>query len=120
MSTSTLVRSLIAAGLMVLLTHPAAAANTPCSGRKGGISHCQGSTFICNDGSVSGSKRNCSAEFGGGASSEALGLLGTGDAEMAPTADQADCSCRSGRYCVGPKGGHYCMTDGGRKSYLRN
>ena len=45
-----------------VLFQPAVASNTPCSGRKGGISHCQGSTFICNDGSVSASKRNCSAQ----------------------------------------------------------
>lgn len=41
------------------------AANTPCSGSKGGISHCQGETFICNDGSVSASKKSCQAVFGG-------------------------------------------------------
>lgn len=31
----------------------------PCSGKKGGISHCQGSKFVCNDGSISGSKKVC-------------------------------------------------------------
>ena len=35
--------------------------NTPCSGKKGGISHCTtGGKFVCNDGSVSKSKRTCS------------------------------------------------------------
>lgn len=32
----------------------------PCSGKKGGISHCSGKLFICRDGSVSQSKRVCS------------------------------------------------------------
>jgi len=31
----------------------------PCSGKKGGISHCQRAKFICHDGSMSGSKRIC-------------------------------------------------------------
>nr|WP_314269834.1 hypothetical protein [uncultured Kingella sp.] len=31
----------------------------PCSGKKGGISHCQGSKFICKDGTVSASKKIC-------------------------------------------------------------
>lgn len=93
------------------------AANCPCSGSKGGISHCQGSTFICNDGSVSASKKNCAAEMGG-SSSEALGLIDSGSSEMAP-ASAGECSCRGGHFCIGPRGGHYCMTDSGRKSYLR-
>jgi hypothetical protein len=102
-----------AIGAMALLitTMPALhAANTPCSGKKGGISHCQGRTFVCNDGSVSASKKNCSATMG------VPGLLQS--EEMAPTVDK-DCSCRSGQYCVGPKGGRYCIKDGGGKSYLR-
>jgi hypothetical protein len=35
------------------------AANTPCSGKKGGISHCRNGKFVCNDGTVSRSKRVC-------------------------------------------------------------
>lgn len=35
------------------------AANQPCAGNKGGISHCDGSRFICKDGSISQSKRIC-------------------------------------------------------------
>jgi len=31
----------------------------PCSGKKGGVSHCSGGKFICNDGSVSQSKKVC-------------------------------------------------------------
>jgi hypothetical protein len=32
----------------------------PCSGKKGGISHCSGGKFVCNDGSISKSKKTCS------------------------------------------------------------
>lgn len=105
--------------ILLAPAQPSSASNYPCSGRKGGVSHCQGRTFICNDGSVSASKRNCSAEQGGSAS-QALGLMGGAeDAEMAPADNQAECSCRGGHYCTGPRGGHYCITDGGSKSYLR-
>ncbi len=31
----------------------------PCSGKKGGISHCQESKFVCKDGSISASKKIC-------------------------------------------------------------
>lgn len=87
-------------------------ANTPCSGRKGGIDHCQGETFICRDGSVSASKKSCEAMMG------AAGLLSSDAEEMKPSLS-GDCSCRSGSYCTGPRGGHYCVTDNGKKSYLR-
>lgn len=33
--------------------------NTPCSGAKGGIAKCSGAQFVCKDGSVSESKRDC-------------------------------------------------------------
>ena len=88
-------------------------ANTPCSGKKGGVDHCEGSTFVCHDGSVSASKKSCFSGGGG-----ALGLLGSQSEEMAPTA-AGQCSCRSGKYCTGPRGGHFCTTDSGGKSYLR-
>ncbi|RJG40680.1 hypothetical protein D3Y55_25855 [Mesorhizobium sp. DCY119] len=82
------------------------------------MSHCQGATYICNDGSVSASKKNCAAVFGGRGNS-ALGLMGKGVSEMAPANALTECSCRSGLYCTGPRGGQYCLTDTGRKSYLR-
>lgn len=97
------------AAIAIAIALPVHAANTPCSGRKGGIAGCQGDTFICNDGSVSASKRSCSAYLGG------AGLLG--GSQMVPAAD-SNCSCRSGSYCVGPRGGRYCLTDVGQKSYL--
>ncbi|MEI6707889.1 MAG: hypothetical protein WCK96_12230 [Methylococcales bacterium] len=50
--------------LCLLFTMPISyAANTPCSGNKNGIAHCEGSQFICNDGSVSASKLDCSTTF---------------------------------------------------------
>ncbi|MET3892779.1 hypothetical protein ABIE41_003855 [Bosea sp. OAE506] len=38
----------------------AEARNTPCSGKKGGVSHCMGSYFVCKDGTTSQSKKPCS------------------------------------------------------------
>ena len=36
------------------------AGRKPCSGAKGGISHCTtGGKFVCNDGSISASKNTC-------------------------------------------------------------
>jgi colicin import membrane protein len=37
------------------------ATNAPCSGKKGGVASCQNGKFLCNDGSVSTSKKICSA-----------------------------------------------------------
>lgn len=80
----------------------------PCSGSKGGIAHCSGTRFVCNDGSLSASKKICT----GGAPSRGM--------TAAPSKGSAagSCSCRSGSYCTGPRGGRYCFTDGGSKSYL--
>jgi len=38
------------------------AANTPCSGKMGGVSHCDEGKFICNNGSVSRSKKTCQSK----------------------------------------------------------
>lgn len=47
---------------LLILLYPTLlfAANTPCSGSKGGIDHCDGSKFVCKDGSYSKSKKMCS------------------------------------------------------------
>jgi len=97
--------------LVLLLTLPVQgnAANTPCSGSKGGIARCDGPLFLCNDGSISGSKRDCSAERPGAAST-ALRAIGNLNGE---------CPCGSGTLCTGPRGGQYCMTPSGTKSYRR-
>jgi len=88
-----------------LLSDVSLAANTPCSGRKGGVSHCAGADFVCNDGSISASKRVCSM-------SPAQSLV------PLERVDQP-CSCRGHTFCTGPRGGQYCLDDSGRKSYRR-
>ncbi|MFC4623089.1 hypothetical protein ACFO3A_12800 [Comamonas nitrativorans] len=35
------------------------ARNYPCSGKKGGVSHCQNGKFVCKDGTISASKQIC-------------------------------------------------------------
>ncbi len=103
---------LLALAMVAMTATSALGANTPCSGKKGGISHCAGPTFICNDGSVSASKRICSAT---GNDLRALSLKKTDEEESTGSA----CTCRSHQYCTGPRGGQYCFTDGGNKSYRR-
>ncbi|MFI8482952.1 hypothetical protein ACIGCM_20535 [Pseudomonas sp. NPDC078700] len=94
--------------LLLCLAQTSVAANQPCSGKKGGIARCDGELFVCNDSSISGSKRNCSAELNGGAS-----------APLRVTGSAGECPCGSGTLCTGPKGGRYCLTSGGNKSYKR-
>jgi hypothetical protein len=84
------------------------AANTPCSGGKGGIAHCAGGKFVCNDGSISGSKKFCS-----GPDAKPQGLM------VLPKGPATACDCRSGTFCTGPRGGTFCYSDSGKKSYLR-
>jgi hypothetical protein len=92
--------------IFIMLPLTAQAANTPCSGKKGGISHCDGALFVCNDGSISGSKKNCAAIYG--------------QRQKPLIISEDKCPCGSGRICVGPRGGRYCTTRGGNKSYIRN
>lgn len=54
------------AAIAFVLPGQVLAMNTPCSGKKGGVSHCAGGKFVCKDGSVSGSKKICSAPNKGG------------------------------------------------------
>lgn len=49
------------------------ARNTPCSGSKGGVKACQGTKFLCEDGSISASKRSCGGSGGGGGVSDSEG-----------------------------------------------
>jgi hypothetical protein len=49
----------IVTALLIVAPTSANGANTPCSGRKGGVARCQGETFIRRDGSVSASKKSC-------------------------------------------------------------
>jgi hypothetical protein len=105
------------AAVLLLIPSLSSAQNTPCSGHKDGINHCQGNTFVCNDGSVSGSKKSCPAYTGG--LGTAAGLMGSATTEMAPT-QRGDCSCDGGKYCISPRGGRFCMTHEGKKSYMRH
>jgi len=45
--------------ILLLLPLSTIAGGKPCSGKKGGISHYEGSQFVCNDGSVSKSAKDC-------------------------------------------------------------
>ena len=48
--------------LLILLLLPITGwSAAPCSGKKAGISHCDGPQFVCNDGSVSKSTKDCSS-----------------------------------------------------------
>lgn len=99
--------ALLAAALILAL--PAQARNTPCSGGKGGVSHCAAGKFVCKDGSISGSKKSCPAPS---APRQRL--------KTAPKSKSANsCDCRSGMFCTGPRGGTYCYSDSGKKSYVR-
>ena len=96
---------LLAALVFIFPTH---AANKPCSGSKGGIAHCAGDKFVCNDGSISGSKKMCSIP------GSARGLMATPKTKSA-----TGCDCRSGTFCTGPRGGTFCYSDSGKKSYVK-
>ena len=50
--------------MFLLLISTISYAGSPCSGNKGGINHCDGSKFNCNDGSLSASAKNCSVYMG--------------------------------------------------------
>lgn len=45
--------------LSLLTSQAQARGNTACSGKKGGVSHCSGSKFVCKDGTISRSKKIC-------------------------------------------------------------
>ncbi|WP_424239286.1 hypothetical protein [Achromobacter sp.] len=94
----------------VVFATTAHAANYPCSGKKGGVERCVGEQFLCRDGSISASKRVCSSP-----DSNAQPLV----SKPSASGSNGACSCRDGQYCTGPRGGTYCYTDSGKKSYLR-
>lgn len=50
--------------LLLLLPLVGHTANLPCTGSKGGVNHCEGSKFICNDGTASTSTKDCSVVMG--------------------------------------------------------
>ena len=95
---------------LLLFSAAASAANYPCSGKKGGVERCVGEQFLCRDGSISASKRICSSP-----DSSASSLTSKAPAASAT----GSCNCRDGQYCTGPRGGSFCYSDSGKKSYLR-
>ncbi len=54
--------SLVAVAMLCVSTQSLARGRLPCSGKKGGISHCSGTKFVCNDGTISKSKKSCSLD----------------------------------------------------------
>ena len=48
------------------------AGGKPCSGKKAGISHCEGTQFVCNDGSSSKSAKDCSSYITGNTTQKAV------------------------------------------------
>lgn len=88
--------------LAACLASAAHAANTPCSGKKGGVQRCVGERFLCRDGSISASKRPCTAPE---------------PVASPPARATGPCPCSSGQSCTGPRGGSYCLTPDGKKSY---
>ena len=50
---------------LLLIPLSTIAGGKPCSGKKVGISHCEGSQFVCNDGSISKSTKDCSSYISG-------------------------------------------------------
>ena len=109
------------------------AANTPCSGKKGGISHCDNGRFICNDGSMSTSKRMCSPETMKPTKGQNPSLSAASAASSsAPTATLSSqrprssqdntaqsCPCNSGNVCTGKRNGTYCTLPSGQKKYQK-
>ena len=57
--------------LLLLIPLSTIAGGKPCSGKKGGISHCEGSQFVCNDGSSSKSTKDCSSYISGNTTQKA-------------------------------------------------
>jgi hypothetical protein len=56
-----------------------------------------------------GSKKSCSAMFGNESQARPQTLL----------QDSDGCACGTGTFCTGPRGGVYCLTPSGNKSYKR-
>ena len=62
---------------LLLLPLSTIAGGKPCSGKKGGISYCEGSQFVCNDGSSSKSNKDCSSYINGDTTQKAAPVATT-------------------------------------------
>lgn len=65
-------RKIMLFGLAMAIITSANAVNTPCSGKKGGISRCENGRFVCQDGSMSASKRVCDRNTSGAGAGAAM------------------------------------------------
>lgn len=52
--------SAVLVGMLLVSSLVYAKGRQPCSGNKGGISHCSGGKFVCKDGTFSKSTKTCS------------------------------------------------------------
>lgn len=81
-------------GLVAALPFSAAfAANTPCSGQKGGVAGCRNGAFLCQDGSVSASKQVCTDA---GAATPPTTPIPSTAAPATPTPPQAQSAAPAG------------------------
>ena len=51
--------ALTSVALIIGFSANASARNYPCSGKKGGVSHCENGKFVCKDGTISKAKKIC-------------------------------------------------------------
>lgn len=51
------------------------------------------------------------------AAAASMGVAAT--SKGAPATPSMSCPCSGTKYCVGPRGGRYCITSGGKKRYAR-
>ena len=78
-------RKVAVALLAICSLAPAQASRQPCDRGAGGVSHCQGDKFVCNDGRISGSKQKCTQAAGAAGAGKATGGAGL--------------TCAGKRYC---------------------
>jgi len=63
------------------------------------------------------SRSKTAAETAGTAAGGAVSSAGRTYTQVA---GDKGCICTEGHYCLGPRGGHYCLTSGGHKRYLKH
>ena len=101
-----LIRVFVLGLILMLSSLSVLAANTPCSGRKGGIAGCDGDVFLCNDGSISASKKSCTAYTGNRLARPAVQPL---------QGRSQSCSCVAVRTVPGHGAGCFALRLPGRK-----
>lgn len=106
----------MSARLLCALTIPILALSGPAFGHGGGLDElgCHHNRreggYHCHQGPLAG------RAFGSKA--EALDALGEGQrGQRSDNSSASACPCGSGKVCVGPRGGRYCLTPSGNKRY---